>query len=124
MLVSPRQGANASLTIQRCGYSFALDLMTPPCQLCFLHSSPQQRRPDSRISAASLLCIFDRFISQPAAAAAGQSASVQLPNAPASATETSFWVPLSPRFSPDPDAKGGLDAIGRLQRIFALDSGT
>lgn len=38
--------------------------------------------------------------------------------------EMSFWVPLSPQFSLDPDAKGGLDAIGHLWRIFALDSGT
>ena len=124
MLVSPGQGASAAFTVQRCEYSCALDLMTPPCQLCFLHSSPQQRRADSRISAASLLCIFDRFTLWPAAAAAGRGASVHLPDVQASTTEISFWVPPSPLFLLDPDAKGGLDAIGHLQRIFALDSGT
>lgn len=50
--------------------------------------------------------------------------SVHLPNVPASTTEISFWVPPSPQFSMDPDAKGGLDAVRHLRRIFALASGT
>lgn len=119
-LFSPGQGANAAFTIQRCGDWFALDLMTPPCQLCFLHSSPQQRRADSRISAVSLLSIFDGSIFEPAAVAAGQSLSVHSRGS----MEMSFWVPPSPQFLLDPDAKDGLDAIGHLWRIFALDSGT
>lgn len=38
--------------------------------------------------------------------------------------ETNAWVPPSSQSSQRPDAKGGLDAIGRLWRIFALGSGS
>lgn len=80
MLSSPRQGATTALATQRCGSPFAFHLVTIPFPLCFLHSSPQPRRADSLTSAVSPLCTSDGSISEPAAAAAGQSLAVHRGN--------------------------------------------